>query len=261
MRNIIAPVALALLALPIGGCAARTETTATPAAMPDSSRTSVDWDGSYRGVVPCADCEGIETSITLGRDSSYVLRTRYLGTDDPGSERRGTFSWDSTGGTIALAGIEDAPARYLVGENVLVQLDADGKRITGALADRYRLAKFVPPALAGTRWRLTELEGKPVTLQEGAQAPFLLLDESTGRVQGFGGCNAFTGGFEAPGHQQLVFSKVASTLRACPDVQTEGAFLRALSEVDNYAILDTTLSLAKARMAPLLRFEAAPPAP
>ena len=38
--------------------------------MPDSSATSLDWEGVYRGVVPCADCEGIVTTITLRRDGT-----------------------------------------------------------------------------------------------------------------------------------------------------------------------------------------------
>jgi hypothetical protein len=39
-------------------------------------------------------------------------------------------------------------------------------------------------------------------------------------------------------------------------METEASLMRVLGRVDNYAILDTRLSLAKARMAPLARFEA-----
>ena len=63
-------------------------------ALPDSSRTSVDWAGSYHGVLPCADCEGIDTTITLSRDLTFVLRSRYLGKSDRVFERRGSFTWD-----------------------------------------------------------------------------------------------------------------------------------------------------------------------
>jgi heat shock protein HslJ len=44
-------------------------------------------------------------------------------------------------------------------------------------------------------------------------------------------------------------------MMACPDMQTESTFLQVLQKVDNYAIKDDTLSLQKARMAPLAKFK------
>ncbi len=34
---------------------------------------------SWRGVLPCADCEGIETSLFLEKDGTRVMNERYLG--------------------------------------------------------------------------------------------------------------------------------------------------------------------------------------
>ncbi|MBT1442992.1 copper resistance protein NlpE N-terminal domain-containing protein [Shewanella sp. JM162201] len=108
----------------------------------DSSRTSLDWSGSYEGTVPCASCEGIKTRLVLNGDGSYQLETQYLGEQEAGAEpkvfeERGQFSWNDTGSAIQL----ESGAWYQVGENQLFMLDRDGKRITGALADNYRLAK------------------------------------------------------------------------------------------------------------------------
>jgi len=132
-------------------------------ARPDSSATSLDWEGVYRGVVPCADCEGIETTVTLARNGSYRLETRYLGKSDTRFEHQGVFTWNPEGNVITLEGLQNRPSRYLVSENHLVQLDLEGKRITGPLADRYRLPKLGsqpgPEAapLTETTWTLTEL--------------------------------------------------------------------------------------------------------
>jgi uncharacterized lipoprotein NlpE involved in copper resistance len=117
--------------------------TAAPAiSTGDNSRTSLDWPGTYKGIVPCADCEGIETTITIGMDSSYTLTTSYLGKKDAKPfEKKGTFIWDAYGGTILLDGITNAPDKYKVGENVLIQLDMNGNVITGNIADKYRLQK------------------------------------------------------------------------------------------------------------------------
>ncbi|QYK03902.1 copper resistance protein NlpE [Shewanella zhangzhouensis] len=108
----------------------------------DSSRTSLDWPGSYEGVVPCASCEGINTRLVINGDGTYLLETQYLGEQEAGAEpkvfeERGTFTWNTSGGAIQL----ESGAWYQVGENQLFMLDRDGKRITGALADHYRLGK------------------------------------------------------------------------------------------------------------------------
>jgi uncharacterized lipoprotein NlpE involved in copper resistance len=48
-----------------------------------------------------------------------------------------------------------------------------------------------------------------------------------------------------------------STMMACPELEREREFLDVLARVDNYALADGTLSLNRARMAPLARFRAA----
>lgn len=103
--------------------------------------TSLDFMGIYEGVLPCADCEGIQTVIELGVGNSYVKKVTYLGKENSEViETQGTFSWNDEGNTITLDS-EPAPNQYFVGENVLFHLDIDGNRIAGDLADKYRLNK------------------------------------------------------------------------------------------------------------------------
>jgi len=107
-----------------------------------SSKNALDWDGTYKGIVPCADCEGIETTLVLGKELTYTLKTKYLGKSDAKVfEEKGKFSWDKSGQVITLDGIKDAPNKYFVGENKIIQLDMDGKEITGEQADLYILKK------------------------------------------------------------------------------------------------------------------------
>ncbi|SNS15560.1 NlpE N-terminal domain-containing protein [Belliella buryatensis] len=106
-----------------------------------TAMTSLDYMGIYKGVLPCADCEGIETIIELGSGNSYVKKVIYLGKGDQKViESGGTFTWNDDGNTITL-NEEDAPNMYFVGENVLFHLDLDGNRIEGELASKYRLEK------------------------------------------------------------------------------------------------------------------------
>jgi heat shock protein HslJ len=231
--------------------------------LPDSSATSLDWDGVYRGVVPCADCEGIETTLTLRRDGSYHLSMKYLGRSGVAIEREGSFSWDPAGGTIILDGPPDRPNRFLVGENHLLQLDMQGARVTGALADRYRLEKSMQEPDSGIRsltvttWQLTELHGEPLAVAAGAKRPHLTLKAQGSQVQGFGGCNSFAGPYELQDGNRIRFGVLAATMMACPEMQVESRFFEVLGMTDNYALTPQGLSLHRARMAPLARFEAA----
>lgn len=106
-----------------------------------NARTSLDWNGTYKGVLPCADCEGIQTELTLNQDMSFVLKKNYMGKDTKFPQDKGTFQWDSTGSKVELIGLKDQPNTYFVGENKLIQLDMEGKEITGTLADKYVLKK------------------------------------------------------------------------------------------------------------------------
>jgi uncharacterized lipoprotein NlpE involved in copper resistance len=106
-----------------------------------TSQNSLDYLGIYSGVLPCADCEGIEVILELGPGDSYIRKSTYLGKDDNQVfESSGTFAWNEAGNTITLSE-EEAPNQYFVGENVLFHLDMEGNRITGDLADNYKLIK------------------------------------------------------------------------------------------------------------------------
>ncbi|AVV86049.1 copper resistance protein NlpE [Shewanella putrefaciens] len=103
----------------------------------DTSQNSLDWPGNYEGVLPCASCEGIETHISLKADNSFELKSIYLGKDEKIFKVTGTAVWDAQGQKITLAD----GTQYLVGENQLIMLDTEGKRITGELATNYVLKK------------------------------------------------------------------------------------------------------------------------
>jgi uncharacterized lipoprotein NlpE involved in copper resistance len=106
-----------------------------------NSRNSLNWEGVYTGVTPCADCEGISVQLTLNTDETYQLSYTYLGNQDATPYVvSGKFTWDEDGGTIKLD-CKDAPPYYMVGENRLFQLDMEGNPIDSDHADMYVLTK------------------------------------------------------------------------------------------------------------------------
>jgi copper homeostasis protein (lipoprotein) len=231
-----------------------------PATMPDNSRTSLDWAGVYRGTLSCADCDGIEMALTLNQDLTFALRAKYLGTDATASQRRGVFAWDEAGRSITLAGIKDLPNRFLVGEERLFQLDEAGQRITGAQAERHILQKQAETSaavLTGTRWRLVEIRGQAIAPpREGEKEAFILLQADDNRFHGSGGCNNLAGTFALKEGNRISFTQIASTKMACPDMSIETELLKILEMVDNYHLSGSTLTLNRARMVSLARFEA-----
>lgn len=245
------------LVLSIAGCQKNTLTTPT-VPTGDNSEVSLDWAGTYSGVVPCADCEGIATTLSLRDDKTYRLSTLYEGKSTEPFVREGTFSWYDNGSKVRLEGIRDGADKYLVGEDVLFQLDLEGNRITGDLADKYQLRKMDQNGdspLAGKKWVLLEMMGKQVP--EGMGTIYLQFGENGNSISGFGGCNNFFGSYELKPGGRINLSGLGRTQKFCQGLsEMEDALFKAFESVDNYSISeDDMLSLNKARMAPLLRFE------
>ncbi len=106
-----------------------------------TAKNSLDWNGTYKGVLPCADCEGLQTQIMLHSDNTYMISTKYLGKKDSHEMKgKGKFVWVD-GSTIQLQDVKDAPSKYFVAENEIIQLDMEGNKIAGALAKKYILQK------------------------------------------------------------------------------------------------------------------------
>lgn len=107
-----------------------------------NAKNALDYLGTYEGVVPCADCEGIKTRVQLLENDAFVMTTNYLGKANAEDYKEtGTFKWDDAGQVISLDNGVDVLCKFFVGENTLTQLDTEGEKIEGALADKYILKK------------------------------------------------------------------------------------------------------------------------
>ncbi|MBX2949542.1 MAG: copper resistance protein NlpE N-terminal domain-containing protein [Crocinitomicaceae bacterium] len=67
----------------------RTYTKRPPAAVAE-----LPWEGSYYGITRCANCDGIDMSLTLKKGNKYIFSTKAANTDEPAYIQKGRFVWD-----------------------------------------------------------------------------------------------------------------------------------------------------------------------
>lgn len=109
--------------------------------------------------------------------------------------------------------------------------------------------------ITGKTWKLTELNGKPIDLKNPKNNPHFKLNMDGMRYEGHAGCNGFGGTFEIkPEIMRIKFNQGMSTMMACEDLDIENQFTKAVLAADNYSVNGNTLTLNKARMAPLAKF-------
>lgn len=224
----------------------------------DTSENALDWQGTYSGVLPCADCAGIITSVTLNQNKTYVIRSSYRGKGDEVFTSEGSFEWNKEGNRIKLNNVGgEASPHYKVGENRLIQLDREGNEIQGNLSALYILQKNLE-GIENKYWKLIETNGQPVVMGEHwRREPHMILHGGDMRVTGHGGCNSFTGSYELMDNNRIKFSPMAATKMFCEGASaTETSLFRALEIADSFFLKDDTLQLFRARMAPLAKFEA-----
>ena len=229
----------------------------TPVKTADNSQNSLDWQGTYRGVLPCADCSGILTKIILNKDNTYSLQRKYLGKDDEMFSTSGNFTWSKDGSTITISNEQNWPSQYKVGENRIQQLDMQGNPVSGALASAYVLTK-ITEGISNKYWKLIELNGKAIVpFENGKREPHMILHTDGNRISGNTGCNSFSGTYDLKEPNRISFAPMAVTKMFCTTgMETETQLLKVFQTTDSYYVSGDSLQLIRARMAPLARFVA-----
>jgi uncharacterized lipoprotein NlpE involved in copper resistance len=100
-----------------------------------TSQNSLDWAGSYEATIPCADCEGIKTNITLKKDNTFAITSEYINKNTK-IEDAGKIMWHDNGSVVHLTG-KETNMKLKVGENRLIGLDQEGHGIDGPNAHLY----------------------------------------------------------------------------------------------------------------------------
>ena len=217
----------------------------TPPVDGHTSQNSLDWAGVYEGVLPCADCPGVQTRLTLNRDGSYLLLTRTPDRENAPLVVRGEFTWNAGGTAIALDA-KGGGQRFSVGEGRLTLLNPDGTPDQSPSPNRVLtlVPTGAPVTSAGRgmiqtledhRWKLdsaTDGQGRRMeALASGPERP-VVFTFSGSRLSIQGGCNQMTGSYQInPGGKMLV-GPMGATMMACEPalMKTDAALAELLAK-------------------------------
>ncbi|MEH0834727.1 envelope stress response activation lipoprotein NlpE [Pectobacterium cacticida] len=88
---------------------------------------------SYRGVLPCADCEGIDTSLFLEKDGTFILREKYQTTREGNNTFASYGQWRRTADKLVLTDSAGEKRYFRPADNGLEMLDQQGLPIDSSL--------------------------------------------------------------------------------------------------------------------------------
>lgn len=108
--------------------------------VPPASSAAASWTGTYRGVLPCPDCDGVLISLSLFKDATYELQTELIGSDKRHA-RSGSFTFNADETRITLDANGQNRSFDILPPNRLRMLGKDNAPVTGANAERFILRK------------------------------------------------------------------------------------------------------------------------
>ncbi|PMH43263.1 hypothetical protein BCU68_04560 [Vibrio sp. 10N.286.49.B3] len=101
-----------------------------------SARTALDWNGIYKGSVPCSDCAGTNLLLELKMDGQYSLGRSYMDKMSAMVMEEGEFTWNDAGNAVQVG-----EYRFFVAENQLFLVASDEQRLVDDDGEPYTLSK------------------------------------------------------------------------------------------------------------------------
>lgn len=125
MKKVILSAIAASTLFVLMGCNNRSE---TQVLHPTRTEELKPMQQSWRGVLPCADCEGIETTLYLEKDGTWVMNQRYQGAKTPSSfASYGT--WARTAEKLVLTDTAGEKIWFRAKGDTMEMLDREGNPI------------------------------------------------------------------------------------------------------------------------------------
>ena len=123
----------------------------TELAVPSPDQLKMAVPATYKGILPCADCPGIEHTLTLRGDGLYRMRRIYQEKPDGSYSEMGR--WQAEGELLTLTNGSETNLFEITDAQTIKQLDGTGEPIaTTSNLDLRRIAE-VDPINDSMKWR------------------------------------------------------------------------------------------------------------
>jgi copper homeostasis protein (lipoprotein) len=219
----------------------------------ESEQLQDNMAGTYAGLLPCADCPGIETTLTIHPNNTYEIAQIYTEKDSVPFISSGLIKKGAQKNTWVFKSRYNEMF-YQFEDSALRMLDNNKKEIDGLLKQHYILKKeeadknkLFKVRLTDRKWVLSELPGEDFALKGGSRKPHIVFDSEKHRVHGFAGCNSFFGEYHIKDDGSVRFGNIAYTKMYCAEtMKIENAFLQALNNCGNLSVDDGILQIKDA---------------
>lgn len=142
MKKYFVLLATALL---FASCTGNSTKKATANQEADNAKTQTEQTaaqpvaGVYEGTIPAADAPGIATTLELKADKTFTLSEKFIDRDAAAELTEGNYLVE--GDLLTLTAQDGATTKYLLKDNTLQRLDAEGKPLEGETAAFYNLTR------------------------------------------------------------------------------------------------------------------------
>ena len=246
MKKISAVATLALSAVLLFSCTPQGTVTTDSDSTTQTSTTSSNLDGIYRGVK-----DGEKITLYLMKDKTFKLVKESI--KEENSKKESTGSYAIIGKLISFTDAGKI-VTYLHTDDVLTQVDASGNKISTKDLDKYILTKG-NYSILNKKWTLVEINGKKVTPHsDGTEDAHIQFYDAENRYSAYAGCNRMSGSFTTEGYNKLKKGAGITTLMACSDMELEGQLSKVIEQADSFIYKNNELHLVKGRMATLAKF-------
>lgn len=126
-------------------------------------------------------------------------------------------------------------------ENGILTFTNDQKKVVLEF-EKGEAPKTFEEKLAGT-WNLKTMTEKPVAeffKGEDAKIPTLTFEMEEGKIGGHAGCNGYGSAFKID-NGLLIVEPIASTMMACPNIQSEAEYIKYLSDTSGINITNENI--------------------
>ncbi|MDR0291508.1 MAG: copper resistance protein NlpE N-terminal domain-containing protein [Elusimicrobium sp.] len=228
---------------------------ACAAAPKNAQQMNDEYAGAFSGVLPCADCAGINTELTLNPDNTYQLSETYL-KDVPqtfGSEGKWTPAADFK--TFELKNSQNKEKEFYAfsGKNELKKLDINAKPIESDLNYSLKRKTLDFNAVKGKVWQLAQVQTAAggVTFNAAKLSKEFFKDIYTiqfdgGRAWGKASPNRFNAPYSLGAGNNMSFQPASATLMFGirePEGLNEHGFFQLLSKVYGWDFVKDQLIL------------------